>query len=117
MRRFLLSFKYAWNGLREAWRSELNFRVEFCLGVAAIVLALVLGVSLTPILLACGLVLSAELFNSAIEAVVDLASPELHPLAERAKDFGAAAVLIASIAAGLMGLYHLGPPLWAAVFG
>ncbi|MBX2856830.1 MAG: diacylglycerol kinase [Rhodobacteraceae bacterium] len=117
MRRFFLSFKYAWHGLREAWRSELNFRVELCLGMAAVVLALALGVSLTPVLLACGLVLSAELFNSAIEAVVDLASPEQHPLAKRAKDFGAAAVLIASITAGLMGLFHLGPPLWAMVFG
>lgn len=117
MRRFLQSFKFAWSGLCEAWRSEQNFRVEAVIGLAAVLLALALDVSLTPVLLACGLVLAAELFNSAIEAVVDLASPEQHPLAKRAKDFGAAAVLVASITAGLMGLYHLGPPLWAALLG
>jgi len=61
------------------------------------------------------LVLSAEFFNTSIEAVVDLASPAHHPLAKVGKDVGAAAVLIAASAAVIVGLLILGPPLWAKI--
>ena len=64
------------------------------------------------LLLTMALVWSAEFFNTAIEAVVDLASPVQHPLAKTGKDVGAAAVLIAALAAVLVGLLILGPPLW-----
>jgi diacylglycerol kinase len=63
--------------------------------------------------LTIALVWSAEFFNTSIEAVVDLASPAQHPLAKTGKDVGAAAVLIAALAAVLVGLLILGPPLWA----
>jgi len=53
--------------------------------------------------------------NTAIEAVVDLASPANHPLAKVGKDVGAAAVLIAALAAVGVGLLILGPPLWERV--
>ena len=53
--------------------------------------------------------------NTAIEAVVDLASPEIHPLAKVAKDVGAGAVLIAAIASVTVGLLIFGPPLWERV--
>jgi diacylglycerol kinase len=59
------------------------------------------------------MVFAAEFVNTAIEAVVDLASPQKHPLAKVGKDVGAAAVLIAALAAVLIGLLILGPPLWA----
>ena len=81
--------------------------------MAALALAAALGVSLLPILFACALVLALELLNSALEAALDLVSPDPHPLAERAKDAGAGAVLVASALALLVGLVHLGPPLWA----
>ena len=55
---------------------------------------------------------TAEFINTALEAVVDLASPQQHPLAKVSKDAGAAAVLLASLAAILVGLFILGPPLW-----
>ena len=61
------------------------------------------------------LVWSAEFFNTAIEAVVDLASPANHPLAKTGKDVGAAAVLIAALAAAIIGMLILGPPLWAKI--
>ena len=67
------------------------------------------------ILLTIALVWMAEFVNTALEAVVDLASPDLHPLAKIGKDVGAAAVLIGSIAAMVVGLLILGPPLWAKV--
>ena len=60
---------------------------------------------------------TAEFINTALEAVVDLASPQQHPLAKVGKDVGAAAVLIASLAAILVGLLVLGPPLWEKLGG
>jgi diacylglycerol kinase len=63
------------------------------------------------ILLMVGLVWMAEFINTALEAVVDLASPDNHPLAKVGKDIGAAAVLIAAFSAVIVGLLVLGPPL------
>ena len=67
------------------------------------------------LLVTIAMVWAAEFFNTAIEAVVDLASPVHHPLAEVGKDVGAAAVLIAALAAIGVGLLILGPPLWERV--
>jgi diacylglycerol kinase len=61
------------------------------------------------------MVFTAEFINTAIEAVVDLASPVQHPLAKVGKDVGAGAVLVSALAAALIGLLILGPPLWARV--
>jgi len=63
------------------------------------------------LILTTAVVFAAEFMNTAIEAVVDLASPEFHPLAKIGKDVGAAAVLVAALAAILIGLLILGPPL------
>ena len=62
--------------------------------------------------LTIALVWTAEFINTALEAVVDLASPEQHPLAKVGKDVGAAAVLLAALASILVGLLILGPPSW-----
>ncbi len=59
----------------------------------------------------------AEFMNTAIEAVVDMTMPEVHPLAKVAKDVAAAAVLVGAIGAVLIGLLLLGPPLWQRLFG
>jgi diacylglycerol kinase len=58
------------------------------------------------------MVFTAEFINTAIEAVVDLASPGKHPLAKVGKDVGAGAVLVAALSAVLIGLLILGPPMW-----
>ncbi len=68
------------------------------------------------ILLAIGLVWLAEFLNTALEAVVDLASPQAHPLARVGKDVGAAAVLISAATAALIGFLVIGPPLWQRIF-
>ncbi|GAB5602502.1 hypothetical protein FJNA_10270 [Thermus sp. FJN-A] len=109
----LRSFAFAWEGLLYAWRVQRNFRIEVLLGVLAVGLALWLGVDLAPILLLTALVLSLELINTALEALTDLASPVYHPLAKRAKDTAAAAVLLASLFALLLGLHLFLPPLLA----
>lgn len=67
--------------------------------------------------LGMALVWVAEFANTAIEAAVDVASPDHHPLAKVAKDVSAAAVLIAVLAAVIIGLLVLGPPLWARISG
>jgi diacylglycerol kinase (ATP) len=88
---------YTIKGLRAAWRLESAFRQETALAVVFAPTAFWLGRSLpeTAMLLATlGFVLTTELLNSAIEAIVDRASPELHELAGRAKDMGSAAVFI-----------------------
>lgn len=108
----LRSFAYALQGLAHAWRVQRNFRLEVYLGLLALLLALGLGVDPVPVLLLTALVLSLELVNTALEALTDLASPVYHPLAKQAKDTAAAAVLLASLLALLVGLRLFLPPLF-----
>jgi diacylglycerol kinase len=119
MRHFLItrvqSFGYAFRGWWHVIRTQQNAWVHALISTAVILMAAWLGV--TPrdwaiLLLTIAMVWAAEFFNTAIEAVVDLASPSRHPLAEVGKDVGAAAVLIAALAAIGVGLLILGPPLW-----
>ena len=113
-------FRCAFQGWIEAWRSQPNLRIQvgIALGVTALGIFLGLGLNQWAILvLTYGLVLAAELLNSALETVTDLASPTHRPLARRAKDVAAGAVLVAAVAAVIVGLLILGPPLWARVAG
>jgi diacylglycerol kinase (ATP) len=112
LRSLLRSFGFAFGGVRLVWRSERNFRIEVFVALLAVTAAVWLGVNPTPILLVIALVLALELMNSAIEYVVDLVSPDVHPLAGAAKDCAAAAVLVASVVSVAVGVVTLGPPLW-----
>ncbi|GEM82466.1 diacylglycerol kinase [Meiothermus hypogaeus] len=105
------SFAYAWAGVQLAWKSQRNFRLEVYIGAIALGLAVWLQVSLVPVLLLIALVLGLELLNTALEALVDLVSPNYHPLAKAAKDVAAASVLIVSGIAALIGVLLLAPPL------
>lgn len=111
------SFIYAWEGVAWAWRHQRNLRIELLVGAGAILLALLLDTDPTPILTVSALVITLELLNSSLEALVDLVSPEIHPLAKRAKDVAAAAVLLAAFVAVLVGLLRLGPPLLTVLRG
>ena len=96
--RVLAAAGYSWSGLRQAWQHEAAFRQELLLLLPMLPAAIWLGQTAAEralLVLSCLLVLTAELLNSAIEAVVDRASPERHPLAGRAKDMGSAAVFMA----------------------
>ncbi len=106
-----LAFLFATRGVWRAVRHEANLRIELALGVLALALAWWLGAPLVPVILAAGLVVTAEFFNSAVETLVDLASPQRHELAAAAKDIAAGGVLVASICALLVGVAVLGPPL------
>jgi diacylglycerol kinase len=96
------AFRYAFAWLRAALRSERNLQIHLVLAALALVGAWLLRLPLLGwalVIFTIGLVVCAELLNSAIESVVDLVSPEDHALAKRAKDIGAAAVLVAALAA------------------
>jgi len=96
-RQIWAAFLWSMKGFRAAFRHEASFRLEVYIAVVAIPLGLWLGngpVEKILLILAPALVLSAELLNSAIEAVVDKVSPEFHELAGRAKDMGSAAVFV-----------------------
>ena len=109
------SFGYAFRGWWHVIRTQQNAWVHAIVSTAVFIVGLWL--KLPPrdwavLLLTIAMVWAAEFFNTAIEAVVDLASPAKHPLAEVGKDVGAAAVLIAALAAIGVGFLILGPPLW-----
>lgn len=108
------SFGYAFAGLWHVLRSQRNAWIHAAASILVIVLAAFLRVAAWDwaiLLLAIGLVWMAEFINSALEAVVDLASPDAHPLARVGKDVGAAAVLIAAATSAVVGLIILGPAL------
>ena len=69
------------------------------------------------IIITMTIVWMAEFVNTALEAIVDMTTPEEHPLAKVAKDVGAAAVLLGACAAVLVGILILGPPLWQRLIG
>jgi diacylglycerol kinase (ATP) len=88
---------WSYKGLRAGWTYEASFRLEVYLSIIFLPLGLWLGRGALEKALLCGSiigVLSAELLNSAIEAVVDKVCPEFHELAGRAKDMGSAAVFL-----------------------
>lgn len=105
------SFVFAWAGIAYAWRTQRNFRVEVMIGALAITLGVLLGVNLASILVMIALVLTLEMVNTALEALVDLSSPTYHPLAKIAKDVAAGAVLMASCISVLVGFEVLLEPL------
>ena len=87
--------------------TERNIKVQLLVGVLAVVAGVVLKIdalSWVLVLLCIGLVLFAELVNTSIEAIVDLATQDLHPLAKRAKDIAAASVFTLSITAAVVGI-------------
>lgn len=109
-----IGLRDALRGLGAAWKDGRNLKIQGAVAVLALGAAVGLGAPLAPVLLACGLVLSAEVMNTAVETVVDLVRPEHDPLAGRAKDVAASAVLVAAGTSVAVGLVVLGPPLAAA---
>jgi diacylglycerol kinase (ATP) len=111
----LRSFRYALAGWWYVIRTQRNAWIHAIISLAVLVLSAWLHLSLVEwavIILTIAMVWTAEFLNTALEAVVDLASPQQHRLAKVGKDVGAAAVLIAAGASVVVGLLILGPPLW-----
>ena len=111
----LQSFRHAFRGWFYVMQTQRNVWIHGV--IAVIVFILGLWLRLPPrdwavIILTAALVFTAEFINTSIEVTLDLASPDTHPLAKIGKDVGAAAVLVSALAAILIGLLLLGPPLW-----
>ena len=107
LKKQLRSFGYAWKGIQSCVGREQNLSFHLIAAMAVIIAGIVLGITRTEwimVVMCIGTVIAAELFNTAIEKLVDLVSPERHPVAGRVKDIAAGAVLICAVAAAIIGL-------------
>ena len=103
-----------------ALRAQRNTWIHAAISVVVFGLAFWLGIPRLEwaiLILTTMAVWMAEFANTALEAVVDLVSPDYHPLAKAAKDVAAAAVLAGALGAAIIGLLILGPPLWLRLVG
>ena len=103
----VLSFRYAFEGFILAFKEEPNLKIHFGIGVLVILAGLVLQISKIDwiiIITMIGLVISVELTNTSIEAVVDYLIREEHPGAKIAKDISAAAVLVSALTSAIIGV-------------
>ncbi|MBI5053159.1 MAG: diacylglycerol kinase family protein [Chloroflexi bacterium] len=110
----LNSFKHAFAGWWHVLKTQPNAKIHALISVAVFIIGLWVELNRYEwalITIMAVIVWMGEFINTALEAIVDLTSPQIHPLAKIGKDVGAAAVLIAAIAAVIVGLLILGPPL------
>lgn len=110
----ITSFKCALVGLKHVLRTQKNAWIHFIATFIVVILAIWLNLSINnwiALLLVIGLVWISEFLNTALEVIVDLASPDRHPLAKVGKDVGAAAVLIAALLSFIIGLLIFLPHL------
>lgn len=111
----IISIKNALSGWWHVIRTQKNAWIHAIATVSVVLIAIWLQLPRRDwaiLVLPIAMVWTAEFLNTALEIVVDLASPDLHPLARAGKDVGAAAVLIAALTAVVIGLLVMGPPFW-----
>lgn len=114
-KRLINSFKYAFEGIQEAWKTEQNLKIHFMIMFLVIIAGIVLKISAIEwiiCLVLFGLVISLELVNTAIETTVDIAMPEINEKAKFAKDIAAGAVLFSAIISAIIGLIIFVPKLF-----
>ena len=111
-KKLINSFKYAIEGIISSFKTERNMKIH----VLAMTVVIALGfffkldkIEWCFIIIAIASVISVELFNTAIETVVDIVSPERNPKAKLVKDIAAGAVLVVAIGAAIIGFIILGP--------
>ncbi len=118
-KRLIRSFGYASKGLQYVIKHEQNMQVHLAAAILALVLAWWLNLPLLHwmiLLLVIAGMFALEIMNTAIERTVDLFTEEFHPIAKRAKDIAAAAVLVYCALALVIGLLLFVPPLWRLFF-
>lgn len=111
----IAAFGHAFRGWLYVLKTQQNAWIHSLFASAVVLVGLWVGlnpIDWAVIVLTIAMVFTAEFINTAIEAVVDLASPVHHPLAKVGKDVGAGAVLVAALAGIVIGLLIIGPPLW-----
>ncbi len=119
-KRLTNSFKYAFEGIVQAYIGEQNLKIHTVIACLVILFGFILKISYVEwlvCLILIALVLMAEFFNTSIEYLVDLASPEIHPLAKATKDTASAGVLMMAIISAIIGLIIFVPKLISFVGG
>lgn len=119
-KRLTNSFKYAFEGILQAYVGEQNLKIHTAIAILVIIFGFILKISYTEwlvCLVLIGLVLMAEFFNTSIEYLVDLVSPEIHPLAKATKDTASAGVLMMAIISAIIGLIIFVPKLISFIGG
>ncbi len=113
-KKLINSFKYAIEGIISSFKTERNMKIHVLAMIVVIALGLFFKLNKVEwcfIIIAIASVISAELFNTAIETVVDMVSPERNPKAKLAKDIAAGAVLVVAIGATIIGFIIFGPQI------
>ena len=111
-KKLINSFKYAIEGIVSSFKTERNMKIHVLAMIVVIVLGFFLKLDKEEwcfIIIAIVSVISAELFNTAIETVVDMVSPERNPKAKLVKDIAAGAVFVVAIGAAIIGFIIFGP--------
>ena len=101
----LRSFGFAWQGIKSCVGKEQNLSFHLITSTVVVVAGFLFGITRAEwliIILCIGVVIAAELFNTAIERLVDLVSPGRHPIAGQVKDIAAGAVLVCAVAAAII---------------
>lgn len=112
---FFASFKYAFNGIAKSFLIESKIRFHSLAAAVVIIAGFILDITYTEwalLVFAIGMVFTAEMINTGIEKIVDLVSPQKHPLAGLIKDLAAGAVLISAITAAIIGLLVFVPKIF-----
>lgn len=120
LNRFISSFHYSMEGLTFAYLNEQSMIIHLGVTIVVIILGFLLHINTIEWLLCVtmfGFVMGSELLNTAIEAVVDMAMPDIHPLAKIAKDTASAAVFVLSIAAFIVGSVIFFPKIYDFIIG
>jgi diacylglycerol kinase len=118
IKRLGYSFSHSFDGFRFACRNEQNMRIHLVSAAIVVICGFVFKISPAEwlvCLLLFGLVMSSELFNTALEATIDAVIPDQQPLAKTAKDVSSAAVLVLSITAAIIGLVIFLPKIIAFI--
>lgn len=116
LKRKVASFGYAFNGFRIAFKEEVNFQIHLILAVIAVALGIYFGISTTEwlfIVTVIGIVLTAELLNTALEELCDMLRTTHDPHVAKIKDLAASAVLVSSVMALVVGVAIFLPRLLA----
>lgn len=112
------SFKFAFKGIYHFVKSEPNVIIHLIAAVVAVAMGFFFDIQTWEwcmVIFVIGMVLSAEAFNTSIEYLTDLVSPDYHELAGKTKDVAAAAVLLTAISAAIIGLIIFLPRVLAAI--
>lgn len=114
LKKQILSFKFAFDGIADVYRSEVNLKIHVTAAVIVFFAGWYFNISTTEwclVVLCIASVITAEMFNTALEYLTDLVTPEYHLLAQKTKDAAAGAVLIMAFGAAITGMIIFLPKL------